>query len=61
MGAIVLVASRLASAAKGGRILATERLANAAANLASGTLLADVELSGLQRPPRVFELVARDR
>jgi adenylate cyclase len=58
IGSTVLVASRLASAATGGRILATERLANAAASVASGTLLADVELRGLQRPPRVFELVA---
>jgi class 3 adenylate cyclase len=60
MGATVLVASRLAGAAKGERILATERLTNAAATLASGTLIADVELAGLRRPPRVFELVARE-
>jgi len=57
MGATVLVASRLASLAKGQRILATERLANAATSLASGTALPDVELRGLRHPPRVFELV----
>jgi class 3 adenylate cyclase len=57
MGAIVLVASRLASAAKGERILATERLANAAASLAAGAPRIDIELKGLRQPPRVFELV----
>ena len=60
VGATVIVAARLASLARGGRVFATERLANDASSVASGTLVAGVEVGGLRQPPRVFELARRD-
>ena len=58
LGNQVNLASRLADRAEGGRILVSERTMLAVEGLAHGTVIDEVELKGVNRPIKIYDIVA---
>ena len=59
MGNQVNLASRLADQATGGQILVSERTLLAAGDMVASTKMDEIQLEGVSRPIRIFEINER--